>query len=76
MKPFICDVLMICVFIGCAMGQESKYPLLYHETFENGAAFWRPNEPENWRIVEQDGRPIYELVEKGTSGPIRKPWTF
>jgi hypothetical protein len=53
---------------------QDRLPLLFHETFDSGSAEnWQPNLPENWQVIEKEGRFVYELSKAGTMGQVRKP---
>jgi hypothetical protein len=42
--------------------------------FESGTAEgWRPNEPSHWRVADDQGSKVYELVAPGEPGPVRAP---
>ena len=70
LNPIIACVIGL-MLAPCILAQNDD--LSIHETFESGADTWRANHPEHWRVIEQEGQSIYELMEPGDTGPIRKP---
>ncbi len=66
---FVSTLVMMLFTLALA----ADYDLVYHDTFEHGAQNWQPLFPDNWRVVEQDGKPVYELAKVGEAAPIRKP---
>lgn len=69
LRKFVLFLSLLLVAASIAQ----KYPLIYHETFENGAQNWQPNFPENWQVIIQDNQYIYELIKPGENTEIRKP---
>jgi len=54
--------------------KNDSLPLLYVENFNDGNANnWQPNYPQNWRVIKEDQKYIYQLTAAGQSGQIRKP---
>lgn len=65
--------IVIILLISCRNSQSQTYPLIAHETFARGSADWQPLFSSQWRVVEENGENIYELVKAGQEGKIRKP---
>ncbi len=43
--------------------QPSDLPLLFEDSFENGADRWQPTDPAAWRVVEADGNKVYNQFQ-------------
>ncbi len=73
-------LLVLAVFIclaNCGKNGMNDLPLLAGYDFEDGQAEgWKPNIPENWRVVKMDGSMVYELVSPGIHGEIRAPTSY
>ena len=53
---------------------ESVLPLIYRDEFDKGAENWKPTDSRAWRIIEQDGNPVYSLHRQSRySPPHRSP---
>ena len=75
-KPLLAGPLILAAALsafGCRRA-EPGLPLLMASDFESGKADgWAPNDPAHWRVVEDAGSMIYELVAPGRPGPVRAP---
>ncbi len=64
-------------FSGAGRNTAGDWPLLVSADFEDGrAAGWKPNSPDHWRVVEQDGSWVYELNAPGEQGKVRAPTSW
>ncbi len=56
---------------------EAALPPLFSDNFEHGnAQGWKPNIPENWQVVEEDGSLVYRLIAPGRPGAVRAPTSW
>jgi len=56
---------------------EIKLPLLFASDFENGRAEgWAPGAPDRWRVAQEDGSFVYQLIAPGEFGPVRAPTSW
>jgi hypothetical protein len=46
-----------------------KLPLLFEDDFENGADRWQPTDAKAWKILEVDGRKVYNQFQKSNYNP-------
>jgi len=70
--PFVSNINIL--FAQNKVTKMDTLPLLYVENFQDGKADnWQPNNPQNWCVVNDDIRYIYQLNKAGETGKIRKP---
>jgi len=73
----ICLILVLSCFIGCQNRGLNQLPLLASYDFQDGQAEgWQPNIPQHWRVVDEDGSMVYQLVSPGEYGEIRAPTSW
>jgi len=82
-RIFPISIVALFVTLGIcfarAQPKPSKLPLLASSDFEAGsAAGWLPNQPSHWRVAQQEGAMVYELIAPGEQGKVRAPtsWSF
>lgn len=58
---------------GCKLN-DPGLSLLAECDFESGSALdWQPNDPSHWRVVNDGGSMVYELIAPGEKGAVRAP---
>lgn len=58
---------------ACGPARPGPKPIAASD-FESGSADgWVPNDPAHWRVVDDAGSKVYELVASGEPGPVRAP---
>jgi hypothetical protein len=77
-KIFLIGVIALSMALGfClvhAQPKPNKLPLLASSDFEDATASgWKPNQPPDWRVTENDGSLAYELTAPGPQGQVRAP---
>ena len=51
--------------------------LVFSEDFSRGAERWQPGDPQAWRILEDQGKPVYALVQQSQyEPPVRSPFNI
>ena len=52
-------------------------PLIFREDFSGGDGRWQPTDPAAWRLVERDGRRVYEQYQQSRyEPPVRSPFNI
>lgn len=52
-------------------------PLLFTEDFQKGADRWEPTDPKVWKVIVEDGNPVYSLFEQSNyNPPFRSPFNY
>lgn len=56
---------------------EATLRSLVSDDFEDGnAQGWKPNIPENWQVIEEEGSLVYRLIAPGRQGAVRAPTSW
>ena len=67
-------LLVLLLVVGCKDEGNSGLPFLVGYDFEDGhAEGLQPKNAQNWRVVDEDGSLVYELVAPGEQGGVRAP---
>ena len=71
---FLLSALLLCIFTVCTHAEDSQYPLLFQDDFSAGSDHWQPTDDAAWKIVQQDGNPVYSLHQQSKyDPPFRSP---
>lgn len=80
----LCASLCCVGYIAAGDGSASTVPktlnglpLVFADDFDDGRAEnWQPTDPAAWRVVEQDGNPVYNQFKKRSdfAPPVRSPY--
>jgi len=66
---------LLAVAAGAA--EKCDLPLVFEDDFQSGADRWQPTDPEAWRIVERDGRKVYNQFKNSKyEPPHRSPYNI
>ena len=75
-KPIFAAVVAI-PFFCCAIATiaQDKFPIVFHEDFENGADRWQPQDAEQWQIKKTENGQVYSQHKKQSNykPPHRAP---
>ena len=65
-------LLALCISATAA----DKWPIIFHEDFEQGADRWQPQDPAQWQLKKTDNGQVYSQFKKesGYKGPHRAPF--
>lgn len=65
--------LGVVLVVGCADPEGSELPFLGGYDFEDGAEGLVPKVEASWRVAEEDGSMVYQLMTPGEFGEVRAP---
>jgi len=75
MKKTIFILIIISILVSCKKENQGRdsLPLLFVDEFENNMENWRPNFPQNWRVINDNNDMVYYLFKPGSQGSLRAP---
>lgn len=68
---------LLCLLLLASPASAADLPLVYEDSFDQGAKNWEPTDPKCWKVAEADGNKFFSQFEKCKySPPHRSPVNF
>lgn len=70
---------MCCVFLTSSRAEDipkmmNGLPLVYASDFSKGIDEWKPTDPSAWKVITENGTPVYSLFKQSDyNPPVRSP---
>lgn len=76
LSSVLCAAVAVVAFGDDVPKEVNGLPLLVHENFSGDVtARWEASDPNAWKVVEQDGNPVYsQFAQSKVQTPVRSPF--